>query len=400
MTSEKQTRMPLSTRVLKLLRRDTGSAPYFAEIDSLRFVAIAMVVIFHLVPTWGPSYAQELLRDSSAPYSHLNRGVQLFFVISGFILVIPFARHSMLGGKAVGIKKYFLRRLTRLEPPYILSLLLCSLGMIIFHQWTHDMIVHLLTAMFYVHTLVLASKTAINPVAWSLEIEIQFYILVPLLACIFELRNPVVRRAAIVLPMILLITLSGLFDTYRIYHSILGQGQYFLGGFLLADFYLTRTERRSWIWDVVGTVAFVLMLTGKQFVWHWFLPFGVLLFFWSALSGTILNYLFRNPWTSAIGGMCYSIYLTHVQLMTFTRVVLAKRFKIDSPLAVNAASLFMIAVFSTAYFLLIEKPCMRHDWPQALWKRLHEFSIPGKKQTDRRENALQEKELSEPEQVS
>ena len=54
-------------------------------------------------------------------------GVELFFVISGFVLAAPFASQYLCGGPRVRIGQYFLRRLTRLEPPYLLALLLIYL---------------------------------------------------------------------------------------------------------------------------------------------------------------------------------------------------------------------------------------------------------------------------------
>ncbi len=53
-----------------------------------------------------------------------DRGVELFFVISGMILAMPFARQYLTDGKSVSLRKYYMRRVTRLEPPYILSVIL------------------------------------------------------------------------------------------------------------------------------------------------------------------------------------------------------------------------------------------------------------------------------------
>jgi peptidoglycan/LPS O-acetylase OafA/YrhL len=43
----------------------------------------------------------------------------------------------------------------------------------------------------------------VNPVAWSLEIEVQFYLLVPLLALLFSISNTQARRAVLLLGMLM-----------------------------------------------------------------------------------------------------------------------------------------------------------------------------------------------------
>ena len=55
-----------------------------------------------------------------------KRGVELFFAISGFILGIPFASHYLRGVPRVNLRRYFIRRLTRLEPPYIINLMVLA----------------------------------------------------------------------------------------------------------------------------------------------------------------------------------------------------------------------------------------------------------------------------------
>ena len=92
---------------------------FIPQIDGLRFVAISSVALFHV-------YAA-LERGAIPPTLAFNtdlakRGVELFFAISGFILGVPFASHYLLNAPKVDPKRYFLRRLTRLEPPYFLSL--------------------------------------------------------------------------------------------------------------------------------------------------------------------------------------------------------------------------------------------------------------------------------------
>jgi peptidoglycan/LPS O-acetylase OafA/YrhL len=50
-------------------------------------------------------------------------GVKVFFAISGFVLALPFLIYDFgLSNNPIQLKSYFKRRLTRLEPPFILTL--------------------------------------------------------------------------------------------------------------------------------------------------------------------------------------------------------------------------------------------------------------------------------------
>ena len=54
--------------------------------------------------------------------SYCGIGVPIFYCLSGFILSMPFGKEVLLQGKRVAIKQFYGRRLTRLEPPYIIAL--------------------------------------------------------------------------------------------------------------------------------------------------------------------------------------------------------------------------------------------------------------------------------------
>jgi peptidoglycan/LPS O-acetylase OafA/YrhL len=120
-----------------------------------------------------------------------KRGVELFFVISGFILGLPFARMHIQQGRSVHLREYFLRRLTRLEPPYILQLILRVVVLLVTGQWALRAILpHLLASLVYAHNIAYPGQTnPINLVIWSLEVEVQFYCLVPALSYLFAIRK-------------------------------------------------------------------------------------------------------------------------------------------------------------------------------------------------------------------
>src|SRR5512135_2587051 len=118
-----------SEKILSRFRRVTTSGNFISEIDGLRFIAIGTVVLFHLVVNLGikspvtyaiPSEGNLIV----AVARHGFRGVELFFIISGFILAYPFASHYIKGARRVNLRSYFLRRVTRLEPPYFLCMIL------------------------------------------------------------------------------------------------------------------------------------------------------------------------------------------------------------------------------------------------------------------------------------
>src|SRR5215468_7320454 len=122
------------------LSRVTSTGELIPEVDGLRFIAISAVVFHHLTAMFlsGSGRSPEVRTYAewfaAADQSWLVRlaycghfGVNLFFVISGFILALPFAKRAINRQAAPDLKLYYQRRLTRIEPPYLLSLILIFL---------------------------------------------------------------------------------------------------------------------------------------------------------------------------------------------------------------------------------------------------------------------------------
>ena len=229
------------------LARETSSGRFIPQMDGLRFVAIGMVILFHLS---GYLLAKSALHHSgSLPQSDWLaqialvgfRGVELFFVISGFILALPFAAHHLKNAPPVSLRKYYLRRLTRLEPPYVVTVLvLFFLAVWIQGQTAANLYPHLAASIFYLHNLIYGSPSRVIGVAWSLEIEVQFYVLVPLLTLLFAIRRRWVRRLSVVTLILGLLSMQSLLlpQSGRVSLSILAYLQFFMIGFLLADIFL------------------------------------------------------------------------------------------------------------------------------------------------------------------
>ena len=377
-------RNAIASRFLAHISRETSSGRFIPEMDGLRFAAIGMVILFHLnayLIAKSPFYrAAPPNSDWLAQAAFVGlRGVELFFVISGFILGLPFAAHYLKGAPPVSLRKYYLRRLTRLEPPYIVALLvLFILAVGAGGVPPASFYPHLAASLFYLHSLIFGSFSPAMGVAWSLEIEVQFYLLVPLLTQLFTIKRRTLRRSSIVI--LILAALSGqalfLHHSPRASLSILAYVQFFLVGFLLADVYLTSWDevpRRGLVWDLVALAGWPLLfvILHSPVLLHWLFPAWALILYLAAFRGRLVNRFFSNRWIAAIGGMCYSIYLLHYEVISavgrMTRH-LAESAPYWIYLSVQLVPVgAAIVVICGAYFVAIEKPCMRRDWPQRLW---------------------------------
>lgn len=143
------------------LRLRKPASLYVPEIDGLRFIAIISVVLYHIsVQTRIGAYAGAQHNLYWLAVSNGARGVPLFFAISGFILGQPFANHFLQWKAPVRLKSYFLRRVTRLEPPYILTTIVRSvISVLMIHKPLRTLLPSMMASLFYVHNLVFAHSS-------------------------------------------------------------------------------------------------------------------------------------------------------------------------------------------------------------------------------------------------
>jgi len=365
-------------------RRITSSGAYIPEIDGLRFIAILSVVFLHcygeLLDRMGigveaMNNQQGLLRL----LAHGGYGVEIFFAISGFILALPFAREYLRAGRKVRLPAYFLRRVTRLEPPYILWLLIrAALLLAATVMPLHALLVHLVASIFYLHNVTFGIASRIEAVSWTLEIEVQFYCLAPLLTLIYKIPSAWLRRGLLIsliagatpLQRAFLPGWHGAQNAGAFNLSILAAIQFFLVGLLIADLYVDGWKRipQSWRWDVLCMPLWLIMFWLQPHAFRFLGPLILPIVFVGAFKGSVMPRILRLPIVSTIGGMCYSIYLTHrTTIVTLQLLLVHFHLHFGAWLAV---SLLLVAPASIAvgavYFLLIERPCMDPRWPQKL----------------------------------
>lgn len=375
-------------RFLDRFSRRTSSGRFIPEVDGIRFFAIALVVAFHLDDYVGRNAVGAEPGAGGIEFAgrylgNGNRGVQLFFVLSGFILALPFAGHFLAGRKRPSVRAYYLRRLTRLEPPYVVAMCgLAAAAVLLGTLGVSEAGRHLGASLAYAHNLIFGIPSRVNGVAWTLEVEVQFYLLAPLLARVFGVRSRPLRRGIIIAVVVVSALLQNIFlhdEIGRAELSLLNFVQYFLLGFLFADIYITdwseSPRRDSRLWDAVAlagwpTLLFVDLTTEAG---RWVLPPLLFALFYATFRGRATGSVFRRHVLTTIGGMCYSIYLLHYPLMS-----MLSRLTRDMEVGSYGADLLLQALIvlpilllvSGTFFLAVERPCMDPGWVDKVRRRL------------------------------
>lgn len=386
-----------------LSRVITPGRTFIPQIDGLRFIAIMAVIAFHVRAICSFHFGVSL-ESAVGSEGIVNRtfesgagGVELFFAISGFILALPFAKHYLTGAAPVSLRAYYLRRLTRLEPPYIIQLVvLFVLCWVVFRRfpshpnlyhndaWLSYAGEHIGASLFYVNGFIFGKHPYPNIVLWSLEIEVQFYILAPFLVRIFKVSNVWVRRLCIAGVMLGVTLVFHAFPApYWLGNSLAGNIPFFLAGFLLCDFYLTDWAGRpkgQHAWDglFLLSVGAVLLLHNYTVLGIIF-PWVILICCAAAFRGIYCSKLLSQPWIVVIGGMCYTIYMYHwLMISTLIRMTVRLQthvFWLDLIIQFVLMSILIIAACGVL-FVLFERPFMQRDWPAKLWAKMRPCPKP------------------------
>ncbi len=387
-----------------LFRRVTSRGEFLAELDGLRFLAIVPVVLFHATLSLYLKRTTEQVSMTGSDIfhsplgwviSHGFLGVQLFFAISGFVVTLPFAKHFLLGERKPSVRAFFVKRLTRIEPPYVIALALFGLGVLAVAPQNFRA-ADFLSGLVYLRTAIIGDSPWAFFISWSLEIEVQFYVLAPLLATVFAVRSPLFRRALLVVAIVASAVYAG---HVRLLSSELeplpgpmqhgmwlgSEFVFFLVGILAADLWVSRECRdgvrvASLAYDAAFCLGIACVYASYALLAHsplapgssgmLILSFGLFAMMLGGLRGRFARVLLSIPLVSALGGACYTIYLLHFLLVSalgrFIPAFTSANFELNVLLyAVPFATLILFSCF--ACFPFIERPFMYGQWPQLLW---------------------------------
>ena len=327
-------------------------------LDLLRGIASLMVCWFHLTlfTFQTPNGDFYNFLKSSAEYGWL--GVEIFFVISGF--VIPYSLHRARY-KVSDYPIFILKRLVRLDPPYIVTI-----GVILLLSYAYArharipflvegtpvtwprVLLHLgYLNLFFEHPW-------FNPVFWTLAVELQYYVLIGLAFPLISSSNRNLRITVVAcLGLLCLLGVEwatpGKAPTS---HFILKYAFLFLMGILTFQYVTGISKKGEYL------VLLLLAVVGC------YLTVGLL----SALAGIMavavaVYYDRKSRVVAFLGNISYSLYLLHwyVGPLAFS-VVASKVINTEGDVGQTITLLCALAASMAAAYLLyvlVEKPAQR-----------------------------------------
>ncbi|MBV8602707.1 MAG: acyltransferase [Candidatus Eremiobacteraeota bacterium] len=312
-------------------------------LDGMRGFAIFLVVLYHETSLtgfrleWPPWPAAPIVSFQWLAATGFV-GVELFFFISGFCLFYPYARHVVEGARIPTLREFAYRRFIKIVPSYVLALTVLAFVNRNDFPNGFELAQAYLAHLFFVHPWWIPTFYSISGPFWTLGVEVQFYVLFPLIAAAF-MRSPVLSW----------LVLSAVAVGYRSYILAAGLGNFtfyddqltgvidlFATGMLGAYLYVRwrhPLERARVVPAVATALAVVAILWGAQllralYASNAILPqFGMYLWLMQHRSALALDCLafalaasfsiggFRetvaNPFLVWLSVISYNLYLWH-----------------------------------------------------------------------------------------
>jgi peptidoglycan/LPS O-acetylase OafA/YrhL len=358
--------------LLKKLGHTTTSGQVLPGIDGLRALAVTMVLVFHIYGfgAGSPPLIIFNLFDISPWLSTGFLGVDLFFALSGFLLMLPWAKSYYQNTTIPNVRSYFKRRFFRIAPAYYVQLLFLFLIFvpIALPDWSNYSKLGLFTIFTHIsfmHYLfpVTSSGLGINGALWTLTIEACFYVSLPFIArlflgpnswksllislCIAELwkflsfhqmYDFLVWATVTILPkmsgyrydpLVLKMFLANQFPSQLFNFTI---GMYFANLYYGISIPMKSIFEGLYgdflIFTLILVLGYLAWLVGRidvhggLWTYIWFIGVSVTcagLVFLSSHQNIISNHLLGASWIRLIGIISYSIYLWHFPVIYFVK---------------------------------------------------------------------------------
>jgi peptidoglycan/LPS O-acetylase OafA/YrhL len=327
-------------------------------LTGIRALAAMMVLLHHLFAVAGPRIIWVNIGEFSIKVHFLLTcawmGANVFFVLSGFLLALPYVARSPAPVTFKQSAEFIWRRIRRVVPAYwfqIACLLAISTGLATWPDWQ----------MVGAHLLFLQNFSerhayALNGVYWTLPTEFGFYLLLPVLAwAAYRMRRDD-SRSWVVLAMLLVafsiawrcIAFLGVADQpvgKRVFAmmQLPGLVDHFAIGILLAWGYVRAQQsgrpisgRLSDALTIFGLAGMVMVMAILELIYEQYWDGHPYLFVGYSLTavcmgafivgtaggGKVSRALFGNPLAVLLGLISYSLYLWHFPVLLWTNRLL------------------------------------------------------------------------------
>ncbi|NRD23230.1 acyltransferase [Winogradskyella litoriviva] len=313
---------------------------FIPVITLLRGLAALIVCLFHFVCGTTDYVNNDLILKI---FQYGTLGVPMFFVISGIVLPL-----AMINGnyKTSSWKNFLLKRIIRIEPPYLVAVVLAVVYMYLRSFMSNtgdvDIIPSSQNILLHIGYLVPFFENAnwLNAAFWTLAIEFQYYILLVFLFPLMINKNYVYRilfYIILLLPGFIIIKE----DFFTHYSSL----------FLIGILFVLRKAKK------INQIEFILMSIITCFVVYYLLGIETLFVVFFTLF--IVNYFpkFKQKQFNFLGKISYSLYLLHGLTGTALINVLSHHFKepFQKVIVIVLGVMFSIMVAYLMY-LFVEKP--------------------------------------------
>ena len=293
---------------------------YLKQLDSLRAIAVTLVIIHH----WFPENSRLRL------YTGLFNGVDIFFVLSGFLITRILLQNrndaeQMELSKSTIIKNFFIRRVLRIFPIYYLFLF----GMFLFAHATDTTIrenfIYYVTYTVNIYFYNIQGWDGMLSHLWTLSVEEQFYLIWPWLM-LFPRKSwllPIILSSIITGILMQLLFPQTMLLTYTCLDGF-GAGAFIAWALVYNPRFLVLTKM---LWPVLAICGFSLQLI--QFLGYPIpIPSRTLTAFvvlWVILQvlkernkPLLLYFILNNRILIFIGKISYGIYLYHFMIPYFS----------------------------------------------------------------------------------
>ncbi|CAM4016893.1 putative peptidoglycan O-acetyltransferase YrhL [Pseudomonas reidholzensis] len=334
------------------------------DIQGLRALAVLAIIVFHVNQHWLPGGFV---------------GVDIFFVISGFLITGILARQKVRG--SVNVLSFYTSRLRRIVPAYVFLLAIVTVVMaILLIPRDFDSFFDSLKSALYFNSNnyfnsqndYFAAASYERPLlhTWSLAIEMQFYLVLPVLVVLMPVRF--VKPALVILAAIFVLHAEYQLvndEKQSVYFSLLARVPEFLIGSLLAvsasGTLGGHNNLKAWAGTALLIFSVVCISEASRFPGFLALAPCIGTALLLSAPDSLVNRWLAGRVMVFIGGLSYSLYLWHWPVLAGLRYFLEVYELSLSALVLFAVLTLALSMFS---YYFIEHPFRRPSVPNVQYK--------------------------------